>query len=112
MYSKTLTFIVASTCLNTSVPEGGAGSDSSEGPMHGWSLLVPCGLLALCLNLGWTLSSEEDEDGVVSVDQLSSHHSKLVSMKKKYRNIRCSLFAKTKFSSAKNTKLAQFQNVP
>ena len=52
MYSKTLTFIVASTCLNTSVPEGGAGSDSSEGPVHGWSLLLPCGLLPLCLNLG------------------------------------------------------------
>ena len=108
MYFKTLTFIVASTCLNTSVPEGGARSDSSEDPMHGWSLLLPCGLLPLCLNLGWTLSSEEDEDGVVSVDQLSSGHSKLVSLKKKYRNIRYSYFAKTKFSSAKNTKLPQF----
>ena len=88
MYSETLTFIVALTCLNTSVPEGSAGSDSNEGPMHSWSLLLPCSLLPLCLNLGWTLSSEEDEDGVVSVDRLSSHHSKLVSLKKKCRNIR------------------------
>ena len=72
MYSETLTFIVESTCLNTSVPEGGARSDSCEGPVHSWSLLLPCGLLPLCLNLGWTLSSEEDEDGVVSVDRLFS----------------------------------------
>ena len=61
MYSKTLTFIVSLICLNTSVPEGSAGGDSSEGPAHSLSLLPACGLSPLCLNLGWTLSLEEME---------------------------------------------------
>ena len=111
MYSETLTLIVSSTCLKTSDPVGGAWSETNEGPMHSLSLTAVSALLPFCLNLGWTLSSdEEDDDRVVSVDLLSSCHSKLVSLKKKYQNI--SYFAKTKFSSAKNTKLAQFQNVP
>ena len=62
------TFIISSTCLKTSFPEGGAGSDSSDGLVLRLSLLSPAGLLPLCLNLKLTLSSEEKEDGVVSVD--------------------------------------------
>ena len=51
MYSEMLTFIISSTCLKTSFPDGGAGSNSSDGPVHGLSLLSPAGLLPLCLNL-------------------------------------------------------------
>ena len=106
MYSETLTLIVSLTCLKTSDPVGGAERETNEGPMHGLSATPGSARLPLCLNLGWTLSSEDDEDGVVNVDLVGSHHSKLVSQKKKHRNIW--YFAETKFSSAKNTKLAQF----
>ena len=79
MYSKTLTLIVSSTCLKISDSMGGAGSETNEGPMHGLSLTAVSALLPFCLNLVWTLTSdEEDNDGVVSMDLLSSHHSKLV----------------------------------
>ena len=50
-----------------------------------------------------TLSSEEEDDGVVSVDRLSCR-SKLVSLKSKYRNIRAILdFGKTIFSKDDQT---------
>ena len=51
MYSEMLTFIISSTCLKTSFPDDSVGSDSSDGLVHGLSLLSPAGLLPLCLNL-------------------------------------------------------------
>ena len=56
-----------------------------------------------------TLSSEEEDDGVVSVDRLSCR-SKLVSLKSKYRNIRAILTLAKQYL-AKMTKLAQFRNI-
>ena len=92
---------------------GGAGSETNDDPVQGLSLTAVSALFPLCLNLGCTLSSDkEDHDGVVRVDQLSSHHPKPVSLKKKHQNISYYIDAKTKFTDAKNTKLAQFQNIP
>ena len=110
MYSKTLTLIVSSTCLKTLDPVGGAGRETNKGTVHGLSATPGSARLPLCLNLGWTFSLEDYEDGAVSIDLVFSHCSKLVSQKKKHQNL-C-YFAETKFSSAKNTKLGQFQNVP
>ena len=84
MYSETLTLVVSSTCLKTSDPVGGAGRETNEGPMHGLSATSCSAQLPLCLNLGWTLSPEDDEDGVVSIDLVFSQHSKLMSLKKKH----------------------------
>ena len=52
-YSEMLTFIISSTCLKTSFPEGSAGSDSNDGLVHGLSLLPPAGLLPLIATVHW-----------------------------------------------------------
>ena len=90
MYSETLTFIVSSACLNMSDPLGGASSATNEGTVHSLSAGASVALLLFCQNLGLTLSSveDDDDDGVVSVDLLSSCFSKLVPLKVKHRNIR------------------------